>query len=52
MAVPFDPHAVEREKWRAFPRVRPANIVPPSQSFSNWLAVAIVYLTWPVILAR
>jgi uncharacterized protein (DUF427 family) len=29
MAGPFDPHAAEREKWRAFPRVRPANIVPP-----------------------
>jgi uncharacterized protein (DUF427 family) len=29
MALPFDPHAAEREKWRAFPRVRPANIVPP-----------------------
>jgi uncharacterized protein (DUF427 family) len=28
MALPFDPHAAEREKWRAFPRVRPPNIVP------------------------
>ncbi len=29
MALPFDPHAAEREKWRAFPRIRPASIIRP-----------------------
>jgi uncharacterized protein (DUF427 family) len=29
MALPIDPHAAEREKWRAVPRVRPSTIVSP-----------------------
>ena len=29
MALPFDPHAAEREKWRAFPRARPDSVVAP-----------------------
>ena len=29
MAQPIDPHAAEREKWRAFPRVRPSAVVVP-----------------------
>lgn len=29
MALPFDPRAAERDKWRNFPRIRPAAIVVP-----------------------